>query len=181
MIDLYIDFDGVILDTITTTYAIMEEMKIDTSDDNNTKVFYKSLDWKYIVEVTKEINDAYSCIRKIIASNKFNVAILTHVHSLSEIEQKVLVIRKNVGPEISIIAVPKSLPKTEIVNPKGAILIDDFSKNSELWEEAGGLSIRFNTELEDKGFLVIDKLDQILEYTFEVEHGISRKIKRVSK
>lgn len=180
MIDLYIDFDGVILDTITTTYDIMKQANIDTTDDNNTKLFYKNLDWKYIIEVTKEINESYSCIRKIMKSKKFNVHILTHVHSLHEIEQKVYAIRKNLGHDVKIIAVPKGISKTEMVNPKDAILIDDFSKNTEQWEEKGGLGIRFNTELEDKGFLVIDRLDQILEYTFEVENGINKKLSRNS-
>ena len=31
------------------------------------------------------------------------------------------------------------------------------------WKDAGGIGIKFSTELNGKGFVVIDKLDQILD------------------
>ena len=49
---------------------------------------------------------------------------------------------------------------------KNAILVDDFSGNLKEWEEAGGISVRFSDVLESKGFLVINKLDELLNINF---------------
>lgn len=168
MINLYIDFDGVILDTITTTYKIMESINLDRSDDANTKVFYATVDWKQIIDTTSEINDALACIKRIIDSKRFDVAILTHVHSLSELTEKLNFIRKHMD-EITVIGVPKLVSKTKMVNAKNAILIDDYAGNLREWTAAGGVGVRFSTELESKGFHVIDRLDQILNIDFSKE------------
>lgn len=162
MKNLYIDFDGVILDTITTTYRIMEEMDINKDNLEQTTVFFQSLDWKNVIAITDEINDSISCIREIIDSNRFDVAILTHVNSLDEIVEKVKFIRENLE-HITIIPVPKAVSKTKMVNATNAILIDDYSGNLVEWEKAGGTGIRFSLELESKGYRVINKLNQILE------------------
>ena len=37
------------------------------------------------------------------------------------------------------------------------------SRNLDEWKNKGGISIRFNRNLQGKGYPVIDKLDQILE------------------
>jgi hypothetical protein len=162
MKNLYIDFDGVILDTITTTYRLMKELNVNKEDLDITRTFYESLDWKNIIAVTPEINDGIKCIRKIVKSKKYNVAILTHVNSLSEAVEKVKFLRKHIE-HITIIPVPKAISKTKMVNATNAILIDDYSGNLREWEEAGGIGIRFSLELESKGFIVIDRLDQILK------------------
>lgn len=162
MKNLYIDFDGVILDTITTTYRIMEELNISHDDIEKKTIFFESLDWKNIIAVTKEINDSISCIQKIIDSKLFDVAILTHVNSLDEIVEKVKFIRSNLD-HVTIIPVPKAVSKTKMVNAHDSILIDDYSGNLVEWELAGGIGVRFSLELESKGYHVIDRLDQILE------------------
>jgi hypothetical protein len=162
MKNLYIDFDGVILDTITTTYRLMNELNIDKDDVVSRTKFYESLNWENIMAITPEINDSINSIKKIVESNKFDVAILTHVNSLDEIVEKVKFIRKNLE-HITIISVPKAISKTKMVNAHDSILIDDYSGNLREWQEAGGVGIRFSTELESKGFIVIDRLDQIIE------------------
>jgi hypothetical protein len=53
-----------------------------------------------------------------------------------------------------------------MVNATNAILIDDYAGNLREWTEAGGIGIRFSLELESKGFIVIDRLDQILNIEF---------------
>ena len=162
MKNLYIDFDGVILDSITTTYRIMNEMQIDVTDEKATKIFYQSLDWNHIIAITPEINESINCIKKILESNRFDVSILTHINSLDEAVEKVKFIRRFIE-HITIIPVPKTISKTKMVNAENAILIDDYSGNLREWIEAGGIGIRFSVELESKGFTVINKLDQILE------------------
>ena len=48
MKDLYIDFDGVIKDTIKVSYKMMEDEKIDLRDRPKVIEFYKQLDWEYL-------------------------------------------------------------------------------------------------------------------------------------
>ena len=55
---------------------------------------------------------------------------------------------------------------------EGAILVDDYSGNLTEWENAGGVSVRFSNELESKGFLVINRLDELLNMEFEEEGEI---------
>jgi hypothetical protein len=165
MKNLYIDFDGVILDTITTTYRLMEELNIDKNDVVSKTNFFESLEWGNVITVTPEINDSIKAIKKIIESNRFDVSILTHVNSLDEIVEKVKFIRKHLE-HITIISVPKTISKTKIVNAYDSILIDDYSGNLKEWQEAGGVGVRFSIELESKGFHVINNLEQILDIQF---------------
>ena len=143
MKNLYIDFDGVIVDSIRVTYDM--------------------LNWKQILSLTPIINDSFTCIDKIIDSNKFNISILTHVNSLDEAIAKVNYIRKY-AKSVTIIPVPREISKTKMIDAKDAILIDDYSGNLKEWEAAGGIGIQFSTDLtKDKGFKVIDKLDKIID------------------
>lgn len=167
MKNLYIDFDGVIMDTINTTYKMLEEKGIDAKDEPKATAFYQSLDWKYVLSITEEINDGINCIQKIIDSDLFNVSILTHIHSLPEAVEKVKYIRQ-FFKDITIIPVPKEVSKTKMVHTKDAILIDDYSGNLREWEAEGGIGVRFSTELESKGFMVINRLDQVIDLFMEV-------------
>lgn len=161
---LYIDFDGVILDTIVVTYQMLKEKGI-TDEDEKTE-FYKNLDWANLLATTAEINDSLNCVQKIIDSKKFEVAILTHVNSLQEIIAKVEYIRKYF-PDITIIPVPKFISKTKMIHTEGAILVDDYDGNLREWREENGICVLFSRELEDKGFMVIDRLDQLLTMKFD--------------
>ncbi len=168
MKNLYIDFDGVIMDTITSSREMMLKKGIDYKDSNKAEEitsFYANLDWAKFLNETKELNDAFLCIDKIMKSNKFNASILTHCNSLNEIISKVKFIRK-FNKDITVIPVPRKISKTNMVNTKEAILIDDYSGNLREWAEAGGIGVRFSTKLNGKGFHVIDKLDQILDINF---------------
>lgn len=167
MKELYIDFDGVILDTMTVLYEYLDKANIDpkSTDENEEKrrrTFIENLNWDNLVNTTPQINDSIKCIEKIINSNKFVVSILTHVNSLNEAISKVNYIR-NYFKDITIIPVPKKISKTKMVHTKGAILIDDYSGNLMEWEDEGGIGIRFSPTLDSKGFQVIDRLDKILD------------------
>lgn len=163
MKNLYIDFDGVILDTITVTRKMLDELKIDYKKDiPKVKEFYRNLDWNKLLKETKIINDAIECIKKIIKSKKYEVTILSHVNSLPEAIEKVHFIRQYFS-DITVIPVPREISKTKMVHTKDAILIDDYDGNLIEWQENGGISILFSQELKNKGFRVINKLDQILD------------------
>ncbi len=161
MKQLYIDFDGVILDTITYPYEYVEKTLGLEINSENMGNFYKKLDWNQFLQDMPIINDSINCIQKIIDSKEFDVSILTHVTSLDEAHAKIQYIRKFIK-DIKIIPVPRSISKTKMVLPAGAILIDDYCGNLKEWTEAGGIGVRFSTKLSSKGYPVINRLDQIL-------------------
>ena len=162
MKNLYIDFDGVICNTIEITYKMLDEANIDRNDNKKVIEFYKNLDWEHVLENCEIINDSMNNIKKIMSSGKFNVAVLTHVNSMNEIIQKVKFIRKYLR-DVTIIPVPKNISKTRMINARFSILVDDYPVNLNEWKEAGGIGVRFDLDMDGKGFLVINHLDELLE------------------
>lgn len=166
MKNLYIDFDGVIMNTISISYAELKAMGLDHKnefDQEKIRDYYASMNWHELLnDKASIINDGINCIKKILESERFEVTILTHVNSLGEAEEKVKFIRKHLS-DITIIPVPRRISKTEMVHAEGAILVDDYVENLNEWKKAGGTGIKFSTDLNGKGFVVIDRLDQILD------------------
>ena len=164
--NLYIDFDGVIMNTIDVTYEDLKKTGLNIKNPENAEKvrdFYATIDWKNLLNNRAEIiNDGMNCIKKIIASKKFNVSILTHINSLNEAIEKVKYIRKHLK-DITIIPVPKEISKTSMVHTENAILIDDYVGNLEEWRDHKGIGVKFSTKLNGKGFPVIDRLDQIID------------------
>ena len=161
MLNLYIDFDGVIMNTIDVTYKMADDLGIERNYENYLK-FYQKLDWREVLNKSEAISDSWNCIQKIIESNKFNVSILTHVTSISEIEEKVKIIREHFR-DITIIPVPKSISKTEMLKAEGSVLVDDFVHNLKAWEAAGGYGVRFDLDMDGKGYPVVDRLDVLID------------------
>ena len=172
-IKLYIDFDGVILDTIKITYQMIEDKNLQTQEEIIN--FFKSINWKELLKISPIINDSINCIKKIIESEKFDVTILTHVNSDHEKEEKIKFIKKEI-PNIKIIACPKRINKCDFVNPINAILIDDYIGNLEKWQAKGGISIKFSDKnKENPNFITITKLDQILDIDFRTKTKIKKQ------
>ncbi len=155
---LYIDFDGVILDTNTKLYEEARKRNYDISDNE----FYKTFDFKTILKDDIILNDSINCLQKIVDSGHFEVNILTHCSSFTEGVDKMSYIRK-FFKEISVIMCPKEISKARLIHSKDAILIDDYTKNLEEWASEGGIPVKFSPQLSSKGFTVIDKLDKIIE------------------
>ena len=65
MKNLYIDFDGVILDTITYLYRDLEESGKNYTDEEK-KNFYINYNWENVIKDELIINDSINCIKKII-------------------------------------------------------------------------------------------------------------------
>lgn len=166
-IKLYIDFDGVILDTIKVTYQMIEDRNLQTEEE--IRNFYININWNELLKISPVINDSINCIKKIIESERFDVTILTHVHSKHEIEEKINFIKKEI-PAIKIITCPKRIDKCDFVNPINAILIDDYIENLEKWQAKGGISIKFSDKnKENSNFIIITKLDQVLDIDFKAK------------
>lgn len=158
MKNLYIDFDGVISDTIEVTYKMIEEENV---SKENINLFYQNLDWQNLLEKTPLINNSMIKIEKIIETNKYDVAILTHVTSQKEAVAKIHFIRRYL-PDITIIAVPKEVSKTQMVSARNSILVDDFTGNLDEWAENGGIGIKFSKINKKSKYLNITDLEQIL-------------------
>ena len=166
MKNIYIDFDGVIMDTNRVTYDMLDRLEVDKTDSEKMSEFYSNLNWKKILSLTPIINDAFGCMKKLYASGKCNLAILTHVNSVDEAIAKINFIRKYMK-DVTIIPVPRELSKTKMCSTKDSILIDDYSGNLMEWEKEGGIGIQFSTDLsKNKGFPVISMLDSILNMEF---------------
>lgn len=158
---LYIDFDGVVMDTIPELYAALEKSGADVTNESEVRVFFATYDFNKIINDEHILNDSVNCINKLIESKKFEISFLTHVNSLDEGCVKVNYLR-NHFKDITIIMVPKEISKTKVVHSKDAILVDDYSGNLKEWEANGGISVRFSKELESHGYKVLNRLDELI-------------------
>lgn len=162
MKQLYIDFDGVILDTMTKSYKELEKEGIDKKDQEKVMEFFRNTNWQKLIEETEEINDSINEIKKICASKKFNVYILTHINSTNEMVAKIKYLHKKL-PQVTVVSVPKEIPKTEVVNPSAAILIDDYSGNIKEWQKKLGIGIKFVKTLENGDYPEITRLSEVID------------------
>ena len=162
-IKLYLDFDGVILDTIDVTYRMYE----DNDMYQDIRSFYRDLDWDYVLSISHPINDSINCIKNLVSSNLYDVTILTHVVTEKEAISKKKYL-ESVLPSVKFIAVDREIDKCDAVDPTDSVLVDDYMGNLELWISKGGIAIKFS----DKGKkydimsisslnMLIDKYDQI--------------------
>ena len=142
MTDLYIDFDGVIKDTIKVSYKMMEEQGISLSDRPRVIKFYQDINWMELIEASDELNRAFHYINQICEEKRYRVSILTTVNSQQEMIAKVNYIRSK-NKEVGIVFVSNGIDKSQIVKAQGAILVDDYSGNLLKWTEAGGIGIKF--------------------------------------
>ena len=122
MTKLYLDCDGVILDTINMSYKMIKKNK-GLTNEKDIEHFYKNLSWEELIIEAGEINNSIEKIKEL--TKVYDVEILTHVNSDGEIIAK-LNYFKEVLPEVKVIAVPKEIKKADAVDPKGNILVDDF-------------------------------------------------------
>lgn len=161
MINLYIDFDGVLVDTINETYKMIADLGISLSDTERVNKFYRELDWNTVLLNTKEINDAFENIRLLEESGIYKPCILTTVHSCNEMKAKVSFIRSK-NKSINIICVPKGIEKCDMVDPRNSILIDDYGGNLKTWIESDGIGIKFSPEQSGK-YITIYSLNELLK------------------
>lgn len=162
MKELYIDFDGVIMDTIPHLYKGFEKNKLDTMEEKDKIAYFSKFDFSTIIKDENILNDSIECINKLKKSNLFQISILTHINSLEEGIVKVNYIRRYFK-DITIILTPKQIEKTDMVHSTGAILVDDYSGNLRKWKEKGGISIRFSEETTKSDFFTIKSLDKLID------------------
>ncbi len=159
---LYLDCDGVILDTIKKSYEIIQDKKLTTDDE--IRLFYENINWRELIIISGEIDNSIFKIK--VLSEHFDIEILTHVNSDNEIKAKLEYFKKEL-PDINVIPVPKSIDKCDKINPNGAILVDDFLTNLEKWKNKGGIPIKFSDTGKECEFTTITDLLQLLEIDFD--------------
>lgn len=108
--------------------------------------FFENLDWFQLLEESMVINNAIDYILEGQSKSK-QIAILTKIHTLVEMQAKVKALRSR-GIEVPILFVPPHVKKSQVYLPNNEeILIDDSLKNLVDWKQNGGTSIYFNEEL----------------------------------
>lgn len=163
MKNLYIDFDGVILDTITPVYNLAKKLNIDVkTQTKEIGLLYSKIDWETLIEESEELSNSINSIKKLKESKKFNISILTHINSLKEAKAKIEFIN-NLFDDLTIIPVPKSCSKTMMTQTKNAILVDDYSGNLREWEAEGGIGVKYTREYEECEFKNVTSLEELLE------------------
>jgi hypothetical protein len=160
---LYIDFDGVVVDTIPLLYKELEKNGVSLKNEERIREVFGSFDFRKIIKDKNILNDSINCINKIMDSGLFEVSFLSHINSLDEGIVKIKFLRKHFKDNITIILVPRGISKPKMIHSEGAILVDDYAGNLKEWKEAGGIPIRFSKEMESHGYLVVDRLDKILD------------------
>ncbi len=163
MKNLYIDFDGVILDTITPVYNLAKKLNLDVkTQTKEIGLLYSKIDWETLIEESEELSNSINSIKKLKESKKFNISILTHINSLKEAKAKIEFIN-NLFDDLTIIPVPKSCSKTMMTQTKDAILVDDYSGNLREWESKGGIGVKCTREKEECDFKNVTSLEELLE------------------
>lgn len=92
---IYIDFDGVIMNTNKSITKLLDVNKVNRTNFGETVKFLTTLNWEEILNESNEINNTFHYLKEI--NNKLDVAILTHVSSEKEIKLKKQIILDNVG------------------------------------------------------------------------------------
>ncbi|MDD2489994.1 MAG: hypothetical protein PHY26_01920 [Bacilli bacterium] len=161
-INLYIDCDGVILNTIDILIYLFKKYKINVKDEMAVIKFLSQLDWDEIIKQSSQINNSIYYIKELINSNIFNPAILSHITCLQEAAAKRIYFLQNV-PGLSVFLIYKLESKTTIGNVRNKILVDDYTPNLVEWEKAGGIGIKFTQyKKPNYPFFQISSLEELL-------------------
>jgi len=144
---VYIDFDGVILDTEDLLFYEWRKNpdRHKLSEYDKIKYIQKS-DWNYIINNSEIINDSIYYLKQMDVRQS---AILTKIHS--SVNEGVAKIRwlRDMGVKQSIILVPYMVKKTDMVDASGNILVDDCLKNLDDWSNDNGIPIFFDMNNDD--------------------------------
>lgn len=158
MIKVYLDCDGVILDTINKSYQMLKEKGITTEAER--KVFYSNISWEKLIIESGEINNSISKIKEL--SKYFDIEILTHFYTNNELNAKVNYFNVEL-PNINVIGVPKTIEKADFLDPRDAVLVDDYTPNLDYWKEKGGIPVKFSMSDKEYTCPVISDLLELIK------------------
>lgn len=145
--NLYIDCDGVILDTITYAFNDMKQLGVDTTNQEDITNYFKNVNWQTLIDQGGILNNSFEKIMSLKDSQEFeSVIILTHRCSFNEGVVKTNNFNQKI-PGVKVITVPKIIKKNFAVKPEGNFLIDDDLKKIMDWVNDGGIGIWFNKDI----------------------------------
>ena len=165
-INLYLDCDGVILDTIPTIDKALQKVGYTYKGQSKNETFMKDFlknkfNWEEEIELIPILDDSVNKIKKLDKKNIFNIKILTHVISDKEAKAKEKLFAELL-PNIEVITVPKDIKKSEMVEVKNSILVDDYLSNVVDWNNKDGIGIKFaGKEASDDVIRITDLLELI--------------------
>lgn len=160
-VKLYLDCDGVILDTINKSYEMLKSLNI--TNEEEASIYYKTTNWDELIELSGEIDNSINKIK--ILSKYFDVEILTHVYSENEANSKIKYFANKL-PSIKVNIVPKTVKKADFVFPINSVLVDDYNPNLEYWEEKGGIAVKFSDSGKKSKFITVTDLLDIMNVNF---------------
>lgn len=144
---LYIDCDGVILDTVTYAFKEMKELGVDLTNQDAITNYFKNVNWQDLIDQGGILNNSLEKIMSLKDSQEFeSVIVLTHRCSFNEGVVKTNNFNQKI-PGVKVITVPKIIKKNFAVKPEGNFLIDDDIKKITDWVNDGGIGIWFNQDV----------------------------------
>jgi len=152
---IYLDCDGVILDTESGLFDRYYELK-KLNPNLKRGQYLAELDWNMWISQCQVLKDAVT----ILNNYDPKVAdILTKVHSLQEAKAKIDYFRSQ-RVKNNIIIVPSNVKKSSVVDAGGNILVDDSTSNLVDWQVENGIPFYFGGEV--TSFAKVDTLDDVL-------------------
>ena len=145
---LYIDCDGVTLNTIKPAFLEMKELGVDLKDEDAITDYFRKCDWNKLIRIGGQINDSLNKIQMLHESCEFEcVTIATHRCSFDEGSIKINEFNNKI-PDINVITIPKKIPKHFALKAEGNILIDDAKSKITEWVNDGGIGILFSENVD---------------------------------
>ncbi|MDO5569059.1 MAG: hypothetical protein Q4G04_02980 [bacterium] len=171
MATIYIDFDGVILDTndLIDDFRDIVRYKNNLSKDEDVEKYLNNMNWYGILSRARIIENSINHIKQLQNEKLFKIIILTKYNTFTERASKDYIIKKLFNPNgIEIVFVPCYVHKCEVVCPKGNILIDDYIENLIAWHQAGGIAIKFSDGNKISSFPRITNIGEITEKCYKL-------------
>lgn len=164
MIKLFLDLDGVIINTNKFIQETIKNSGIDSSIKESFIELCKSFPWNNFLEQCEEINNSFELVERL--NTQYDLTIITHCYSDSEAELKIDFIKKKFK-DVKCITVPFTKTKNEMVDSTAnSILIDDYIVNVDNWNKSGGIGLYFSDKENSCNYPIIDDLKCLLDMEF---------------
>ena len=149
----YIDFDGVILDTMPIYRYVREKYNLKCDDGR----LFRYMNVSDVINKKRAINNSLEILKKV--QNKIYIRILSKVNNDYEarIKREFL---QSCGITIPFIGVPQYENKSNYADEiKNSVLVDDLKDNIDEWQSAGGTGLYFT----DKKYKEYDTVFSLLD------------------
>ena len=155
--ELYIDFDGVILDS---QERYKQDMLGKTSLEDWIE-YLSSIEWYKFLRECNEIDESLSTLKELQKYKNLK-GIITRIHAFDEGIEKVRFLREN-GVVVPVFYVLPGQSKSTIVMPSvDKVLVDDDINNCLDWEKNGGKALLLDPYSEKESKEVIKSLKKLL-------------------